>query len=123
MVRESKSITRGSLEMDYTDEYWERRYTLKDSIVTGGRGGGVKDGGGAARMKGRKAARESGLGGGAVIPGFLEAWKGKILLAGKYLNVIRECGMESEAPGGKEGLGGSEGRKGESGLTAMNEDR
>jgi gamma-tubulin complex component 2 len=24
----------------------------------------------------------------------LEGWKHKILLAGKYLNVIRECGIE-----------------------------
>ncbi len=34
------------------------------------------------------------LPGGACIPAFLEPWKYKILLAGKYLNVIRECGTE-----------------------------
>lgn len=28
-VRESKFINRGMLEMDYTDEYWERRYTVR----------------------------------------------------------------------------------------------
>lgn len=33
------------------------------------------------------------LPGGACIPPVLEAWKHKILLAGKYLNVIRECGI------------------------------
>ena len=27
-VKESKFIDRGVLEMDYTDEYWERRYTV-----------------------------------------------------------------------------------------------
>ena len=27
-VKESKFINRGILEMDYTDEYWERRYTV-----------------------------------------------------------------------------------------------
>lgn len=27
-VKESKFIDRGTLEMDYTDEYWERRYTV-----------------------------------------------------------------------------------------------
>jgi gamma-tubulin complex component 2 len=27
-VKESKFINRGMLEMDYTDEYWERRYTV-----------------------------------------------------------------------------------------------
>lgn len=28
------------------------------------------------------------------MPPLLEGWKFKILLAGKYLNVIRECGIE-----------------------------
>jgi gamma-tubulin complex component 2 len=28
LVKESKFINRGILEMDYTDEYWERRYTV-----------------------------------------------------------------------------------------------
>ena len=32
--------------------------------------------------------------GGACIPPALDRWKHKILLAGKYLNVIRECGIE-----------------------------
>ena len=34
------------------------------------------------------------LPGGACVPTFLQPWKHKILLAGKYLNVIRECGIE-----------------------------
>lgn len=34
------------------------------------------------------------LPGGACIPPLLDRWKHKILLAGKYLNVIRECGIE-----------------------------
>lgn len=29
LVKESKFINRGILEMDYTDEYWERRYTVR----------------------------------------------------------------------------------------------
>ncbi|KIL66430.1 hypothetical protein M378DRAFT_10123 [Amanita muscaria Koide BX008] len=29
-MKESKFINRGILEADYTDEYWERRYTLRD---------------------------------------------------------------------------------------------
>jgi gamma-tubulin complex component 2 len=33
LVKESKFINRGILEMDYTDEYWERRYTVGDSFV------------------------------------------------------------------------------------------
>lgn len=37
------------------------------------------------------------LPGGACIPPVLEGWKDKILLAGKYLNVIRECGIEVTA--------------------------
>ena len=28
-VKESKFIDRGTLEVDYTDEYWERRYTVR----------------------------------------------------------------------------------------------
>lgn len=39
------------------------------------------------------------LPGGACIPAFLQPWKHKILLAGKYLNVIRECGLEVKKPG------------------------
>jgi gamma-tubulin complex component 2 len=34
------------------------------------------------------------LPGGACVPPLIEGWKHKILLAGKYLNVIRECGIE-----------------------------
>lgn len=34
------------------------------------------------------------LPGGACVPPFIEGWKHKILLAGKYLNVIRECGID-----------------------------
>ena len=28
-IKESKFIDRGTLQMDYTDEYWERRYTVR----------------------------------------------------------------------------------------------
>ncbi|KAI1005767.1 Spindle pole body component [Podosphaera aphanis] len=58
LVREQKSIKRERLEQDYTDEYWERRYTIRDNEV----------------------------------PPQLEGMKDKVLLAGKYLNVVRECG-------------------------------
>lgn len=34
------------------------------------------------------------LPGGACIPPLLEGWKYKILLAGKYVNVMRECGVD-----------------------------
>ncbi|KAJ3806505.1 Spc98 family-domain-containing protein [Lentinula aff. lateritia] len=87
MVKESKFINRGILEMDYTDEYWERRYTLRDgSTISGSKG----------HKAGIPLPRSAGghLPGGACIPPLLEGWKHKILLAGKYLNVIRECGIE-----------------------------
>ncbi|KAH7375862.1 Spc97/Spc98 family protein [Plectosphaerella cucumerina] len=58
LVKEQKSIRRERLEQDYTDEYWERRYTIREHDI----------------------------------PPQLEALKGKVLLAGKYLNVVRECG-------------------------------
>jgi gamma-tubulin complex component 2 len=58
LIKESKSIRRERLEEDYTDEYWDRRYTIRDADV----------------------------------PPQLESVKAKVLLAGKYLNVVRECG-------------------------------
>jgi gamma-tubulin complex component 2 len=58
LIKEQKSIRREGLEQDYTDEYWEKRYTIRPELV----------------------------------PPQLEAVKDKVLLAGKYLNVVRECG-------------------------------
>jgi gamma-tubulin complex component 2 len=58
LIKEQKSIKRERLDQDYTDEYWEKRYTMRDALV----------------------------------PPQLEGVKGKVLLAGKYLNVVRECG-------------------------------
>ncbi|KAL8841844.1 MAG: hypothetical protein Q9176_003031 [Flavoplaca citrina] len=58
LIKEQKSIRREKLEEDYTDEYWEKRYTIRDADV----------------------------------PPQLEDVKDKVLLAGKYLNVVRECG-------------------------------
>ena len=58
LVKEQQSIGRDRLEEDFTDQYWDKRYTIRDSDV----------------------------------PPQLEAVKEKVLLAGKYLNVLRECG-------------------------------
>ena len=58
LIKEQKSIRREGLEQDYTDEYWEKRYTIRHEIV----------------------------------PPQLDSLKDKVLLAGKYLNVVRECG-------------------------------
>ncbi|ROT38630.1 spindle pole body component alp4 [Sodiomyces alkalinus F11] len=58
LIKEQKSIRRERLEQDYTDEYWERRYTIRKNDV----------------------------------PPQLQDVKDKVLLAGKYLNVVRECG-------------------------------
>jgi len=106
VVREAKGINQGSLDLDYTDEYWERRYTLRDRSTS-------TSGGGKAAVRGEP--RERGLAGGAVVPAFLDAWKDKILLAGKYLNVIRECGIEIEVPQGN--------RIGEGEMVRMDEER
>ncbi|KAG6888260.1 hypothetical protein C0992_009149 [Termitomyces sp. T32_za158] len=87
LVKESKFIDRGILAMDYTDEYWERRYTLRDGSTLGSskrQQTGVPP---PRAVSGR-------LPGGACVPPLLEGWKHKILLAGKYLNVIRECGID-----------------------------
>lgn len=61
MVKEAKSIRRELLEQDYTDEYWEKRYTLRQELV----------------------------------PQQLEGVRDRVLLAGKYLNVVRECSSGS----------------------------
>ncbi|KAK3706488.1 gamma tubulin complex Spc97/GCP2 subunit Alp4 [Vermiconidia calcicola] len=58
LIKEQKSIRREGLEQDYTDEYWEKRYTIRTELV----------------------------------PPQLDSVKEKVLLAGKYLNVVRECG-------------------------------
>lgn len=57
-VREETSIKREGMENDYTDQYWEKRYTIRERQL----------------------------------PPQLEGVKSKVLLAGKYLNVVRECG-------------------------------
>jgi gamma-tubulin complex component 2 len=58
LIKEQRSIKRERLDEDYTDEYWEKRYTIRDNVV----------------------------------PPQLDGFKDKVLLAGKYLNVVRECG-------------------------------
>lgn len=58
LIREQTSIRREKMADDYTDQYWEKRYTVRELQV----------------------------------PPQLEGVKGKVLLAGKYLNVVRECG-------------------------------
>lgn len=58
LVGERSGIKRERMDEDYTDEYWEKRYYIRDRDV----------------------------------PPQLESVKEKILLAGKYLNVVRECG-------------------------------
>lgn len=58
LIREQKSINRDRLDEDFTDEYWEKRYTIRDGEI----------------------------------PPQLDSVKDKVLLAGKYLNVVRECG-------------------------------
>ena len=58
LIKEQKSIKRDNLDRDFTDQYWDKRYTIREDAV----------------------------------PPQLDAVKEKILLAGKYLNVVRECG-------------------------------
>ena len=58
MVGERSSIKRERMDEDYTDEYWEKRYYVRDKEI----------------------------------PPQLQSVVEKVLLAGKYLNVVRECG-------------------------------
>jgi gamma-tubulin complex component 2 len=106
-VKESKFINKAILESDYTDEYWERRYTVRltafnrETCAYSVLWVKLRDGSTVSGMKQHQAGvpppRTPGgrLPGGACVPPHLEGWKHKILLAGKYLNVIRECGIEN----------------------------
>jgi len=86
LIRENASVTQALLDADYIDEYWQRRYTLRDPAATS--------------APTRAESRDRGVGGGAVVPRCLEAWKTKVLLAGKYLNVVRECGIDMRTDAG-----------------------
>ncbi|GAA5992231.1 hypothetical protein JCM10908_001830 [Rhodotorula pacifica] len=104
-VREQGGFSTGTLDADYTDEYWERRYTLRNRPSSASSAAVASSSAAAAMGKAPVKSfslddrpRERGLAGGAVIPPFLEQWEDMILLAGKYLNVIRECGIEVEVP-------------------------
>lgn len=100
-VREQGGFSTGTLDADYTDEYWERRYTLRNRSTSASSAASSAAAMGKAPVKSFSLddrPRERGLAGGAVTPAFLEPWEDMILLAGKYLNVIRECGIEVEVP-------------------------
>ncbi|TDL20542.1 hypothetical protein BD410DRAFT_829604 [Rickenella mellea] len=97
-VKESRGIDKGLLEVDYTDEYWERRYTLRDgSSLSPHPSHQHRHQAGVPAPRNTPDGR---LPGGACVPPQLEKWKFKVLLAGKYLNVIRECGIEVGGRGG-----------------------
>ncbi|KAJ1027604.1 hypothetical protein NDA18_003604 [Ustilago nuda] len=95
MVMEDAKVTRAALESDPTDEYWETRYTLRDETTVAKRerqrqlGLDID-----TELEDEEDNPRGILTGGSKIPSFLEPWKHKILLAGKYLNVIRECRLE-----------------------------
>lgn len=114
MVKESGHITKGVLESDYTDEYWERRYTVSRVTVKQRIAAYAQLRDGSSLAGSFKVSNKSGplstavppprsgtkrLPGGACVPAFLQPWKHKVLLAGKYLNVIRECGIEVKKVG------------------------
>lgn len=91
MIVEDARVTQASLESDPTDEYWERRYMLRDERIFALKEQEQRDAP-APAPEDDQARGE--LTGGAKIPSFLEPWKYKILSAGKYLNTIRECGID-----------------------------
>jgi len=113
MVFEDQKVTYDSLKTDPSDIYWEQRYTLRDQNILAakelerqGLGEGED-----RQAEEDEAANARGLfTGGARIPSFLEQWKDKVLLAGKYLNVVRECGVDVShiTPEGDDGLSPAE---------------
>ncbi|KZS97042.1 gamma-tubulin complex, DGRIP84/SPC97 component [Sistotremastrum niveocremeum HHB9708] len=66
------------------DEEWDKRYTLRDGTSVSS----SQD----DRISRKQPEEPTRLPGGACIPPEIEPLKHKILLAGKYLNVIRACG-------------------------------
>jgi gamma-tubulin complex component 2 len=123
MVKVDDTIEKAALETDFNDDYWERRYTVrrKPSVfepqIYVCPLSQLRDGSTTA-IEARSSTERtiplqpmpSGdapdlrpgtdrLPGGACIPPFLEEWKVKILRTGKYLNVIRECGLPVEGEG------------------------
>ncbi|CDS01372.1 hypothetical protein [Sporisorium scitamineum] len=122
MVMEDAKVTRAALESDPTDEYWETRYTLRDETTIAKRerqrqlGLDLE-----AELEDEEDNPRGILTGGAKIPSFLEPWKHKILLAGKYLNVIRECGLEvpSDPDEASEGGSGGSNRSGKAAVASI----
>ena len=118
MVMEDAKVTRAALESDPTDEYWETRYTLRDETTIAKRErqrqlGLDLD----AELEDEEGNPRGILTGGAKIPSFLEPWKHKILLAGKYLNVIRECGLEVPSDPDEESV--ASGRPGKTAIASV----
>ncbi|EGG07568.1 gamma-tubulin complex [Melampsora larici-populina 98AG31] len=110
IIKESKSITRGTLDMDFTDEYWERKYVLRNRSPATSASVTLSTPHASQSARHRRSdsghavwRREGGVAGGAVLPRFLEVWEVKILLAGKYVNVMRECGVETNGLNSSEG--------------------
>lgn len=116
LIEEAKSVSRTSLDQDFVDEYWERKYVLRDAAParSGARRKGPEDALSDTPedlllldndpglhndfvTESRTAKRERGLGGGAITPKCLTAYRAKIHMAGKYVNVIRECGAKRRA--------------------------
>ena len=62
MIYAECAYRKDNISIDYNDEYWNERYTIKDP---------------------------------SLVFDFLEPYKQKILIAGKYLNVLRECDNQS----------------------------
>ncbi|KAG9081419.1 hypothetical protein FRC06_005589 [Ceratobasidium sp. 370] len=103
--------TRGKNKEDYTDEYWERRYTLRDgshaphpssAATSSSAPSALSAAPPPSALVPRPRVPGGRLPGGACVPPPLESWKHKVLLAGKYLNVVREWG--GDAAGVRNGL-------------------
>lgn len=109
-VKESSFLNRTTLADDYIDQYWERRYTVSSernatqhmilTLLKQLRDGSTQSGPAKQRHMGVPGPRtpEGRLPGGACIPPLLEMWKHKVLLSGKYINVLQECGAELKIP-------------------------
>ncbi|KAJ3317046.1 hypothetical protein HDU76_001374 [Blyttiomyces sp. JEL0837] len=91
MIEERRGMNKDLIREDFNDVYWEKRYMFRvDAVPSFFRG--IGGNGEFLLKKGVESGFGGGIGGGEGpdSPGLCD----KILLAGKYLNVVRECGIE-----------------------------
>ncbi|KAJ5077069.1 gamma-tubulin complex component 2 [Anaeramoeba ignava] len=93
LVVENKRVHKENLKRDFNDAYWERRYTLRKDEIKPSRN--YKSRRSHEERERLRSSPDSFL---SSVPFFLALSTEKLLMTGKYLNVIKECGIEINYP-------------------------